>query len=99
MEFIIAMSAVAGLLILGTIWRGYVFSILWGWFAVPIFGLPVLSIPAAIGIATLVSFLVWQHQHHEDSRPDGQKFASAAGMVIFYPAASLLVGWVVTLFL
>ena len=99
MEIIIAILGVGALLVIGSIWRGYVFSILWGWFAVPVFGLPTLSIAAAIGIAMLISFLVYQPQHYEDTRSDYQKIASAIGVVIFYPALVLLVGWVVTLFL
>jgi len=99
MAFIIAILGVAVLLIIGTIWRGFVLSILWAWFAVPIFGLPALSITAAIGVALVIGFLVYQHQHYEDTRSDYQKIASSVGVVIFYPALVLLMGWVVTLFL
>lgn len=35
------------------IWRGYVLSVLWGWFAVPL-GAPAVSIPIAIGCAILI---------------------------------------------
>lgn len=40
--------------------RGLVLSVLWGWFAVPIFHLPELSIPQAIGLSILVSMLCYQ---------------------------------------
>lgn len=35
------------------VWRGYALSVLWGWFMAPAFGLPLLSIPMAIGIGVL----------------------------------------------
>lgn len=37
--------------------NGYAFSVLWGWFIVPVFGVPALSVMQAVGIATLISML------------------------------------------
>lgn len=39
-----------------TIYNGAVLTLLWRWFAVPVFGLPELSIPAAIGIILILDF-------------------------------------------
>ncbi len=35
--------------------EGYVFTVLWGWFVVPTFNLPELSIPFALGICLVTS--------------------------------------------
>lgn len=35
--------------------HGITISVLWGWFAVPIFGLPQINIPSSIGLAILAS--------------------------------------------
>ena len=36
--------------------RGFCLSVLWGWFMVPVFGLPTLPIAAALGIALLLNY-------------------------------------------
>lgn len=92
------------LLTVGAIWRGYVFSVLWKWFIVP-FGasagvtVPLLSIPMAIGISMVITFLAFQHVYTEDNRSTSDKMSGALGVSLFYPALVLLMGWIVTLFL
>lgn len=100
MEILLAVFGVSALLVLTSIWRGYVFSVLWKWFIVPVFpAMPLLSIPVAIGIAMVVSFLAYQYTYSKDDRSDTAKLGGAFGMALFYPALVLLMGWVVTLFL
>ncbi|MBU4347936.1 hypothetical protein KJ671_00275 [Patescibacteria group bacterium] len=41
--------------------RGYVLSVLWGWFIVPVFHLPELTLAVAIGIAMIMSIITHQH--------------------------------------
>lgn len=57
----IAASAVLGgfaVLLLSFVWvaawSGFTLSVLWGWFVVPMFGLPALSVAQAYGIALVV---------------------------------------------
>jgi len=59
--------------IIGSIVGGYVLSIMWGWFVVPLFNLPPLSVPYAIGIILVVSFL---RQPNYKSSPDKEKAIS-----------------------
>lgn len=47
-------------LILGPVWRGYVFSILWTWFVVATFDARPLSTSQALGLSIVVSFLTHQ---------------------------------------
>lgn len=37
--------------------RGFVLSVMWGWFMVPTFGLPPLGIASAFGVALMVGVL------------------------------------------
>ena len=84
---------VPALLALMHTWKGYVLSVLWGWFIVPVFGLPALSIPFAIGVCIVVGLLTFQH--HEEKRSFGQLIP----LSFLLPATALLCGWIVTKFL
>lgn len=72
------------------VYRGWVFSVLWAWFAVPVFGLPVISVPAAIGLAAIVSMLT---SHQAPENKDGDRWAKFGG-ILLGPAIVLLVGWI-----
>lgn len=87
------------ILALGVIWRGYAFSVLWGWFVMPYFGVAALSIPVAIGLTMVVSFLTYQFTHTEDNRSSREKIIEGITIGLLHPAFALLFGWVVTLFL
>ena len=76
---------------ISAILNGWVLSILWGWFIVPHFGLPALSIPVAIGIALVVSMLApYVHNKYDE---DNDKLA-ALSAVFIRPFIALLIGWV-----
>ena len=92
--FFIAVGAVVFTLAFVTvlaILRGWVLSILWGWFIVPFFGLPVLNIPYAIGIALVISYLTVSSSKKND---DIDYWRSTAT-----PLFALLIGWIVTWFI
>ncbi len=84
---------------LSVMWRGYAFSVLWGWFVMPYFGVAALSIPVAIGLTMVVSFLTYQFTHTEDNRSSREKIIEGITIGLLRPAFALLFGWVVTLFL
>lgn len=88
-------------LVLSSIWRGFVLTILWAWFIVPVFHLPVLGIVVAIGVSMVVSFLTYQTPpvNPGDVRTDIDKFSSAISAALATPAVYLLIGWIVHLFL
>lgn len=54
-------AGIFGLMITASIARGWAFSVLWGWFVVPIFGLPEIGIAQAIGIAITLSLITHQY--------------------------------------
>lgn len=100
-------SAIAALLIAaaaitGAIWaiflltclRAWVISKLWGWYLVPAFGAPVLSLPVAFGISLITGYLV-RVENRNDDREWKERLASGLMM----PFAVLLLGWLGTLFM
>lgn len=77
------------LIIAISVLRGWVFSILWQWFAVPIFGLPPLGVAQAIGIAVIFSMLT--HQYVPKKEDDSWQ---PIVFVLLSPLAALLIGWI-----
>ena len=83
---------------ISSIINGYVFSTLWGWFIIPIFGLTALSIPQAIGISMIVSFLTYQFQpsNKQNTKEDDQKdMITRILHLVLYPITVLAVGYIV----
>jgi hypothetical protein len=93
MEVILALGVIVGIAAAAMILRGWVLSVMWGWFIVPAFGLPALSIPIAIGIAMIMSYLTHQIE------PDDSSTAKAAGHAFGGPIMVLLLGWIVQMFI
>lgn len=81
----------------GSILNGYVLSVLWTWFVVPTFGLPKLSIPVAIGISLVVSYLTHQRSDSSDDDKDNLLLKWVARLVL-NPLVALLFGWIVHFF-
>ena len=79
------------------LWRGYVLSTLWGWFVVPLFGLPKLAIAPAIGLSLVVGFLTYQTPPDvEERKRDGvDKWVRIVVLAALLPALSLGMGWIV----
>ncbi|MGW1422741.1 hypothetical protein ACWAT4_21805 [Bradyrhizobium manausense] len=88
--FSIAFVGVVGLILITAILRGWALSIIWGWFAVPIFGLPSLSIPQAIAVSLLVSMMT--HQHIPQSKDEPWKPLMTG---LLTPFVALLIGWII----
>ncbi len=91
---VLSIGAIAAVVAYAALARGFVLSVLWGWFAIPL-GLQPINPPLAIGIALVVSFLT--HQHHasiKDERETSQKWIDVAN-VILSPWLTLLMGYVI----
>jgi hypothetical protein len=68
---------------------GFVIYKLWGWFAVPLFGLPALTVAAAAGLSTLVgAFQIVQSKPKET-----EEHAWVAAFI--RPPFYLLIGYVI----
>jgi multisubunit Na+/H+ antiporter MnhB subunit len=80
------------------IWNGYVLSVLWRWFMVPTFHLPTLSIPVAIGIAMVISYLTHQYDPYESPDSASERMLKSAVVGLCKPGFALLFGWIVLQF-
>lgn len=79
-------------------WKGFVLSKLWGWFAVPVFHLPALSIWQAVGLCLVVGmFTAASRKRDEESNAEWLGYALMSGTV--GPALSLFFGWLVRLWM
>ncbi len=87
------------LLALTVTYSGYALSVLWGWFIVPIFSLPVLSIPAAIGLALIVNYLTqdWKQNESDSSGNDALLKLAAVGFI--KPTFALFFGYIYVQFI
>lgn len=84
---------------LASIWSGYALSILWGWFIVSAFHLPNLSIPAAIGVAMIVSYMTYHGTPSDKDKSFSDKMIEGIATGIARPALALFSGWIVKFWL
>lgn len=92
--FVVAIAAAIGL---SALLNGYVLSKLWAWFIVTTFHAPPLSLPAAIGLALVVSYLTYQHA--DTPKNPESKWWSLILVLILRPLMALAFGAVVHSFL
>lgn len=75
-----------------TLLRGYAMYKCWGWFMVPTFGLPTLSIIQALGVGLTVGVL---HPHpFSSNKDDEEKWYKPLVMQLLYPIVVLAVGYI-----
>lgn len=81
-------------------WSGFTLSVLWGWFVVPMFGLPALSVAQAYGIALVVRAAKGVDTRTEKN-PDsfGVVLGKAFFLAPLISGFSLLFGWVAKSFI
>lgn len=89
------------LTVITCIFGGYTLSILWGWFIVPTFSLPQLSIPVAIGISIIINKMTKNPtQDKENEGGDlNEQLVKSFFFGVFMNLFALLMGWIVTLFM
>jgi hypothetical protein len=91
-----------GMMMVGIILRGWALSTLWAWFLVPI-GAVAINIPTALGISVIVG-LFTTHLNNEkvktgDKRTIADLTATIVAKSIGGPLVSVLIGWIITLFM
>jgi len=98
MKYIGYITTALILMFFSAIYSGYVLTVLWDWFVVPTFKLPSLTIPTAIGVALIVSYLARGEETADKDRPYKEVFLEATARAISKPTFALLIGWIVLLF-
>ncbi len=100
MEILLFLLMFAGLIVMAAIsalFRGWVLSILWGWFMVPL-GLPALSVVTCMGVALVIGFLTHQYVDNDNGKDGGERIARLISFAILYPLIALLMGWIIKQF-
>ncbi len=83
-----------------SMWRGFVLIKLWAWFVIPLFALPVLSLPAAMGISLVVGYLTHQAHKELSDKPDyTQLLATEISNGIVIPLFALAIGAIIHAFM
>ena len=90
-------ASVAG----GAIINGFVLRVMWGWFIVPVFHLPLPTLVQAMGLCLIVNFMFrFSHNPPRPRKPDEKKpsrnevVGRSIGHAIGTPLMVLLFGWV-----
>jgi len=87
-------------IIVGSIAGGWALSTLWGWFIVPVFNLPPLTIVQAIGVSIVVGTLKGSSSTNSDSKKkETSELISAIFVALLTPLFSVFLGWLLTLFM
>lgn len=84
---------------LSVIYSGYALTVLWEWFVVPTFNLPILSIPTAVGLAIIVAYLARDIETSSSKdRSASDAFGEYAFKSFIKPTFALFFGWIALLF-
>jgi len=87
-------------MVVAAICVGWAIKILWGWFIVPIFGLPILTAAQAIGIGMTVGLLTGKSATTKKEEGDTLELAiKAMTYAVGMPAMTVGIAWIVTQFL
>jgi len=74
--------------------NGYVLMTLWGWFVVPIFRLPTLRLVDAVGLTSVIGFLMYNRSNYK--KLSGKDSAiEILNLLITRPVLSLFFGWLI----
>jgi hypothetical protein len=81
-----------------SIWSGYVLSILWGWFLVPM-GAKQIGVAHAIGLAAIVNVFMGQRGVNGNDDKKNTNWGGKLIAVIIGPLFALFVGWITHFFM
>ena len=86
-------------IVLGSVWGGYVLSVLWDWFIVSHFELKPLTLPVAIGLAMVISYTTHQYDQTESSKDAKDRLIETVTYSFMKPLLTLFAGWIITFFM
>ncbi len=84
--------------VVGAIINGWALSTLWGWFIVPVFDLPILTIIQAIGISLILGYITSKEPKHSDDRKSSDRIIESTAHTLATPLFSVGIGWIVLQF-
>lgn len=95
---VLSLAAIA--IVIGVIVNGWALATLWGWFVVPVFGLPVLTIGQAVGISCVTSFLFPKQTNQDDGKKKEtwENIFNLLSVTVLQPLFAVFVVWIVLQF-
>lgn len=95
------MQVLAALLLwpVSAIIQGFTLKVLWGWFMVTTFAMQVLTIPQALGISLIASYLTHQMSDKTNTNDKSIEPIAMIFAAILRAGICLAVGWVYHLFM
>jgi uncharacterized membrane protein len=104
---VICVALAASIYVLGIVWGAWILTVLWAWFIVPFFHLPVLGIVHALGIMIVARFLTYSVSMSDqkimndlDTEGKLKKFGEYyLSSVFLLPLVFLVMGWIYHFFL
>jgi len=85
-----------GVIILTSLYGGFVLKLLWSWFVSPTFNLPGLNIPQAIGLSVVMACFIPTGMPDKDKKVDHWELLLVSGLK---HSVLLIMGWIVKQFL
>lgn len=89
---------VIGFMVLKYFLNGVALQLLWGWFIIPIFHLPPLSLLQAIGVGMVVSFLTKQYIPKGEGEGENET-GKIILHIILSPLVAIVIGWIIHSFM
>lgn len=86
-------------IVVGGLINAFGLSVLWGWFAVPLFGLPSLSLAQSYGVCLVAGFLTSSAPDTDDSKDVGDTLIKGLLYVVVKVVLSLSAGLVAVQFI
>lgn len=83
------------LIIAGTLLSGWALSVIWAWYAVPVFGLPVLSVKNAILLAAFIGYFTPMELNKDNDETKNQKLLNGIATILFKPIFYVTWFWVI----
>lgn len=91
--------SVPTVIVLSALVNGWALSVMWGWFVVPLFHLPAMSIVYAIGFSLVVGMFKPNTSSHDTRKKDTRELVTAVIAEILSPVLVVGIGWIVKLFI
>ena len=93
MKTVALVLGIVVLVVLEVLLTGFAFSVLWGWFVVPL-GVAALGVAHAIGLGMVVRFLT-----HQDTASNEGDFSTKITAAFLRPILALVFGYIVLQFM
>ena len=84
--------------IVSALLNGWVLSLMWAWFIVPLGVVPIRRVHA-LGVGVLVSLLTSPGKRSKDERTSQEQFSDAVAHALVTPLIYLVMGWIVQRFM